>query len=339
MGFQDRDYYRDPYSPPTYRKERSAIFYIIMLNVIIWILDAITDRQFSAALCLRAADVIEPLNWYRFLTHGFCHATDPMHIIGNMFGLFFLGRAVEARYGRREFTFFYLVAIIIGGFYWAGGNYYSVVANQDSMTAMEKAYALYTPCVGASGGVTAVIILFALNFPKVTVLIWGLLPMPAFALGILIVVMDLMGSQNQNTNIAHSVHLAGAGFALLYYVSRFRFTSIFGHGRPKVQAWDGNYDEPLNRSRNGYGSNGYGNSAYSNYDQNRDYEDDYEDDSYGYAPPSSSAEELRREEEMRQLQKEVDALLRKISMSGMQSLTPSELARLREASQKFRERR
>lgn len=319
MGLQDRDYYRDPYSPPTYRKERSAIFYIIVLNVIIWILDGLTNRQLSTMLCLRAVDVVEPLNWYRFLTHGFCHATDPWHIVGNMLGLFFLGRAVEARYGRREFTFFYLVAIVIGGIYWAGGNYYSVVANQESLTMIEKAYALRTPCVGASGGVTAVIILFALNFPKVTILIWGLLPMPAFALGILIVVMDLMGAQNQNTSVAHSVHLAGAGFALLYYVSKFRFTSIFGHGH--------------RRRHDRYAD------MFDNYNSEDDYEYDYEDDSYGYAPPSSSAEELRREEEMRQLQEEVDVLLRKISTSGMQSLTPAELARLREASQKFKERR
>ncbi len=319
MGLQDRDYYRDPYSPPTYRKERSAIFYIIVLNVIIWILDGLTNRQLSAMLCLRAVDVVEPLNWYRFLTHGFCHATDPWHIVGNMLGLFFLGRAVEARYGRREFTFFYLIAIIIGGIYWAGGNYYSVVANQESLTMIEKVYALRTPCVGASGGVTAVIILFALNFPKVTILIWGLLPMPAFALGILIVVMDLMGAQNQNTSVAHSVHLAGAGFALLYYVSKFRFASIFGHGRRRRQE----------RFRD----------MFDSYNSEDDYEYDYEDDSYGYAPPSSSAEELRREEEMRRLQEEVDVLLRKISTSGMQSLTPAELARLREASQKFKERR
>ncbi len=321
MGFQDRDYYRNTYSEPTCRKERSAIFYIIMLNAIIWILDAFTDRQLSSALCLRAVDVVHPLNWYRFLTYGFCHATDPMHIIGNMFGLFFLGRSVEARYGRREFTFFYLVAVIIGGVYWAGSNYYSVVANQQSMTDMQKAFALFTPCVGASGAATAVIILFALNFPKVTVLIWGLLPLPAFALGILVVVMDLMGSQNQSTNIAHSVHLAGAGFALLYYLSKFRFTSVFGHGRPRVY---NHYQE-----------------MYSNSDleQNYDYENDYEDDSYGYAPPTSSAEEIRRAEELRRLQDEVDVLLRKISTSGMQSLTPAELARLREASQKFKERR
>ncbi|MBO5437654.1 MAG: hypothetical protein J6A23_08325, partial [Thermoguttaceae bacterium] len=110
------------------------------------------------------------------------------------------------------------------------------------------------------------------------------------------------------------------------YVLRIRFCSVFGYGRPKVRRWE----EPFRRPREKY---------EQQYDRGFDYEDDYEDDSYGYAPASKTAEELRLEEENRRLEEEVDRLLKKISQSGMQSLTPQELERLRNASQRFRNRR
>ena len=319
MGFQDRDYYRDSgYQTGSYRQEHSALFYIIVINVVVWLLDSVfMNGQISNWCCLRAIDFPHPTHWYRFLTHGFCHDLNSVwHLLGNMLGLFFLGQAVEALYGKREFLFFYLTSILIGGIYWSGSGYLAAVMHANELTEPQILQMLWTPCVGASGGVTAVVILFAINFPRQMLLIWGIIPMPAFAVGILIVVLDLLGTQNASSNIAHSVHLAGAAFAVLYYLTRFRFCSIFGHGRPRLTP----YNPPRRRE----------------YDDD-DY--DYEDDSYGYASATRSEADLRREEEFRKLEAEVEVLLKKISEHGMQSLTPQELARLREASQIYRTRR
>ncbi len=336
MGFQDRDYYRDSgYQTGSYRQEHSALFYIIVINVVVWLLDSIfLNGLISDWCCLRVADFPHPTHWYRFLTYGFCHdLSSCWHVLGNMLGLFFLGQAVEALYGKREFLFFYLVSILLGGIYYAGSGYLSVdpqirATLSSNMEIFTMPFGMLrtmygdnvainlVPCVGASGGVTAVVILFAINFPRQMLLIWGIIPMPAFAVGILIVVLDLMGTQNASSNIAHSVHLAGAAFAVLYYLTRFRFCSIFGHGRPRIKP----YEPPRRRE----------------YDDD-DY--DYEDDSYGYASASPSDADLRRDEEFRKLEAEVEVLLKKISEQGMQSLTPQELARLREASQIYKTRR
>ena len=80
----------------------------------------------------------------------------------------FLGRSVEERYGKWEFLRFYLVAIVLGGIYWTirtwnGGN---------------------QGMVGASGGVTAVCMLFVFCFPRVEVLMMGVIPIPAWVLGV-----------------------------------------------------------------------------------------------------------------------------------------------------------
>ena len=328
MGLQDRDYYREPaFGSQTAGSTHSVIFYLIVTNVIVWVLDFMfLQGRLTQLFALRTVDFVHPTQWYRFLTYGFCHSADVWHILGNMFSLYFLGRSVESRYGGREFLIFYLFAVVRGGIYWSGTNYWALANAQEQLSQMEFIRGSLASVVGASGAVSAVTILFALNFPRVTVLIWGLIPMPAFLLGILIVVMDLAGARNQETNIAHSVHLAGAAFAVLYYVLRIRFCSVFGYGRPKVRRWE----EPFRRPREKY---------EQQYDRGFDYEDDYEDDSYGYAPASKTAEELRLEEENRRLEEEVDRLLKKISQSGMQSLTPQELERLRNASQRFRNRR
>jgi len=317
MGFQDRDYYRDSgFETGSYRREHSAIFYIIVINVAVWLLDSMfLGGRISYWCCLRAADFSHPTHWYRFLTYGFCHDLGSCwHVLGNMLGLFFLGRALEALYGKREFLFFYLISILLGGIYWAGSGYLTAVMHASELTDIQMFQTLLTPCVGASGGVTAVVILYAINFPKEMLLIWGIIPMPAFLFGILLVVLDLMGVGP--ANIAHSVHLAGVLFAVIYYLLNFRFCSVFGYGRPRVKP----YNPPRTRE----------------YDD--DY-DDYEDDSYGYASATPGEADLRRDEEMRKLEAEVEVLLKKISQYGMQSLTPQELARLKEASQIYRTRR
>lgn len=325
MGFQDRDYYREYSYSSSYSSNQphSTIFKLILLNVVIWLLDVFSNGEISRHLALRTADFVQPLQWYRFLTYAFCHSvSDTWHIIGNMLGLFFLGKTVEARYGGREFLFFYLFSAVVGGIYWSGMNYWQLSAMQDQLTQMQIVKASYVSLVGASGAVTATVILFTMNFPKTVLYIWGILPMPAFVFGILLVLLDLAGSRSQSTNVAHSVHLAGAVFAALYFVLNLRFCSIFGYGRSSASR---KYDALFTNQ--------------SNYDYEDEYEDEDEDDSYGYASASPTREQQMENEEFLRLQAQVETLLKKISEHGMQSLTPEEMQTLRTASQKYREHR
>ncbi len=332
MGFQDRDYYREvpQWSKP--RKEHSALFYIIILNVIIWLCDSYSGGKISGFLALRAVDFPQWTHWYRFLTYGFCHDTSSIwHLFGNMLGLFFLGQYVEMKYGKWEFLCFYLVSILVGGLYWSGTSYVTLLQAREALSPVNLYALAHIPLVGASGGVTAVVILFAFNFPRVTIYIWGILPIPAFLFGILLVGMDLAGAQQSGSNVAHSVHLAGAAFAILYYFSKVRIASLLGLGNRQIR----NYNSG-NRFRFGFGNSSGSGSNGGGY---VDRDDEYEDDSYGYAPASRSEEETRNDQEFQNLQADVERLLKKISEQGMQSLTPAELQRLREASQKYRTRR
>ncbi|MDO5579525.1 MAG: rhomboid family intramembrane serine protease [Planctomycetia bacterium] len=221
MGIYDRDYFREDRSDEnrrgirrrTPRSSLSAVTWIIIINVALYFLNALLTPEnnlITNSLMMKAENFGHPLYWYQILTYGFVQ--DPsnfMHILANMFTLFFLGPPVEQRYGRKEFLIFYLIAIIVGGLIWG----FLHMGGEGAM-------------LGASGAVSATVILFILNYPNMMLYIYGIIPVPAWLLGIGYIVYDTMGAWEGKGNIAHEVHLAGAAFALIYFFSRIRFTAL-----------------------------------------------------------------------------------------------------------------
>jgi membrane associated rhomboid family serine protease len=227
MGFQDRDYNRyEPYDDYGYVNTRrnkgsmSITVRLIIINFVLWLANGLlfTNNSLTDMLAVAPGTLNNPEYWWKFLTSGFVHSPyDFWHIAGNMLGLimfgygvmlglgpngvgFFRGENIENQLGRTEYLVFYLLAIIFSGI----------------------VHALFNPEVGslgASGGVTAIIILYALFYPTKTLLLWGILPLPMWAIGLIIVFTDASGASGVGKGgIAYSAHLAGAGFALLYYL-------------------------------------------------------------------------------------------------------------------------
>src|SRR4029453_1229879 len=121
-----------------------------------------------------------PWQFYRLLTCGFPpDPGDARQMLFNMLGLFFLGRDVEYRYGSREYLAFYLTAIVVAGLVW---------------TIAQIPAGSVGGMLGASGGVVAVVILFALNFPHRTVLFMFFLPMPMWIAALIVVGFNALGA-------------------------------------------------------------------------------------------------------------------------------------------------
>ena len=83
-------------------------------------------------------------------------------------------------------------------------------------------------CIGASGAIAGMVILFALNYPRATILLFFVIPMPAWLAGVLFVGLDMLGAfgGRPGSNIAFSAHLAGAAFAFVYYQQRWNLTRL-----------------------------------------------------------------------------------------------------------------
>jgi membrane associated rhomboid family serine protease len=207
MGIYDREYYHDDRPGLHLRAPRTAVGLLILINVAVYLAAQLFPSLLSGErFGLQVGTLGQPWMWWQFVTYGFMHAPSPTHVLFNMLGLWFLGRDVENRYGSREFLWVYLVLVVAGGVFWTALNKFLGAPNWGH------------PLVGASGAISGVVILYALNFPRNTILLFFVLPMPAWVLGVFLVATDALGAMQQDgSNIAYSVHLVGAGAAALYF--------------------------------------------------------------------------------------------------------------------------
>ncbi len=75
--------------------------------------------------------------------------------------------------------------------------------------------------MGASGAIYAVLLSYAVLFPRSTIFIWGIIPIPAPVLVGLYAVIEIVSQLvNIRSGVAHMTHLAGLVLAWLYYLVR-----------------------------------------------------------------------------------------------------------------------
>ena len=223
MALEDRDYYREADRSggggAAGAALQTVVARLILINGALFLANAFfggQDNQITRALMLHSDAIVHPWMWYQFLTAGFVHDWENLlHIVGNMLGLFVLGRELEQKLGGREFLLFYLASIVFGSVVWSVRNHF--FAGPDASGS----------CLGASGGVTAVIILFCLQNPRAML---GLVPIPAWVFGLLVVATDIFGSSPAalGSRVAYDVHLAGAAFALAYWAFGWSFGKLPG---------------------------------------------------------------------------------------------------------------
>ena len=77
--------------------------------------------------------------------------------------------------------------------------------------------------MGASGGIAAVVILFALNFPYRTILFMFIIPMPMWVFALIIVLIAPGAVNRAGSNVAYTAHLGGAVSHSSLYKGGLRF--------------------------------------------------------------------------------------------------------------------
>jgi membrane associated rhomboid family serine protease len=300
MGIYDREYYRKegPSYLETLIPSGQVCKWLIGINILVFILQLMTkDRGAQLGSVgewfdLDTFKVAHGQVW-RLLTYAFLHSPDTwMHIFFNMLFLWWFGSEIEQLYGSKEFLAFYLVAALIGG-----------------MAFQIQGLVEGSPllCVGASGAVTAVLVLYAFHFPHATILLFFIVPVPIWLFVIFQVGQDafqLLGG-GRSGNVAVAVHLGGAGFAALYFKCHWRILSL-GQG---VQTWRRERAKPKLRV----------------------YHPEEE-----MAVPVTSGSPADLDEH---LDAKLDAVLEKLGRHGRESLTESEREILLRASEIYKKKR
>lgn len=163
--------------------------------------------------------------YYRFISSGFIHK-DHMHLLWNMFSLYFFGTAIE-----REFQAMFGNA---GGLYFLGLYLIAIVVSDLPTFFKHKNNPGYNS-LGASGGVSAVIFAFIIFEPLSDICIYIALCMPGFILGALYIVFSWYQGKRSNDNINHDAHLYGALFGLLFCI--VVAPSSIGNFFEQIQTW------------------------------------------------------------------------------------------------------
>jgi membrane associated rhomboid family serine protease len=241
---------------------------------------------------------------WRLLSYAFLHDTrDILHIVFNMLFLWFFGPDLEELYGRWEFLAFYLVSAFLGGLVFLGTGAIESVRLTGEVNGWPAI------CIGASGAVTAVLVLCAFHYPHKTVLLFFIVPVPLWTLAVIQVIQDSYRAIVGNSNgVAVTVHLAGAGFAAVYFKLHWRLLSLW----PNVRTWQRQRSRPRLR-------------VY------REEEMETPEPVGVAAPPAADLDE--------QLEAKLDAVLAKVARSGQASLTDSERQILLRASEIYKRRR
>jgi len=172
---------------------------LLTANVIMFLLTASMPGAFGALVLVPALVLVRP---WTLVTYMFLHA-GVGHILFNMLSLFFFGPRLEERLGGRRFIALYLVSGLTGAL----------------------ASSLFSPgaaVVGASGAIYGVMLGYARYWPRDTILIWGVLPVPARGLVIGMTALNLwqgLGvARAGGGGIANFAHLGGFLGAWAYLV-------------------------------------------------------------------------------------------------------------------------
>jgi membrane associated rhomboid family serine protease len=135
--------------------------------------------------------------WWRFVTHGWLHA-DYSHLLVNLFMLVQFGPFVES--DLPGFPVLYLGGVVVGAL---------------PAFIKHRNNPLYSS-LGASGAVSAVVLAFAVLRPDAQLLVLLIIPLPAWAVGVLFLAYETWASRKTESRVAHDAHLWGAVFGLAY---------------------------------------------------------------------------------------------------------------------------
>lgn len=230
MGLANRDYFRDEErryggggGSGEFLADTPTVRLIIIVTIVTFLLQLVITTPGQGQLrglgigprqsviddwfALSVPEVMHGQVW-RLVTYAFLHDRGNLwHLVINMLMTWWLGSSLERMYGSREFLWFYLTAATFGG-----------VAHVLWWLAFPSG-----PVTGSSGVAMAILMVYAIHYPRQQIYIMGLVPIELRLFVAIYVLIDLhpvlltLGGEHMMDGIAHIVHLAGLLYGWWYY--------------------------------------------------------------------------------------------------------------------------
>lgn len=174
---------------------------LLVANVAMYLLSAVVPDLVSTLMLIPALVLTRP---WTLVTYMFLHG-GLWHLLFNMLGLYFFGPRLEQEIGGRDFLILYFVSGLTG--------------------ALLSFITPFAAIVGASGAVYGVLMGFARYWPRESLYVWGIIPIEARWLVVIIAGLSLFGGFTGSTDgIAHFAHLGGFAGGYLCLLVRDRTT-------------------------------------------------------------------------------------------------------------------
>jgi membrane associated rhomboid family serine protease len=313
MGIYDRDYYRKDggrfYN--AWAGNAPACRWLIILTLSLLLIQVLTRGVephgrhleptlgwFTKTFAFQGEAIFEGQVW-RLITGAFLPVVWGLPLLGLFFNLLFLwwfGRDVEEMYGTAEFVAYYIGAALIGSL----ATLALVFAGTTGLEPKD-----YVVC--GTGAITSVLVLFALHYPRRTILLFFLLPVPIWIIIAFQVLKDLSDLAGGGKS-AFAAHLGGAAFALFYFQTGVRLTNWLPRRREKAAA--------------------------PRRPQLRVFRDEETAPAEPVTAPVAATPVVDEA-----LEAKVDALLEKVAQHGQESLTEAEREILFRASEAYKKKR
>jgi membrane associated rhomboid family serine protease len=171
---------------------------LLIANVAVYVLQMLRPALVQELAYIPALTLERP---WTLLTYMFLHG-GVGHLFFNMLGLFFFGPRLEYVLGGRKFLLLYGISGLAG----------AVLSLFTSSAAI----------IGASGAVYGVMMAFATLWPHEPIYVWGVFPVSARIMVIILTALSLFGGFGGGDGIAHFAHLGGflGGWAAVRWLTR-----------------------------------------------------------------------------------------------------------------------
>lgn len=303
MGYQDRDYFREEHTPylDLIRSTRVCWGVVIAIALVacLCLFTQDSDKPLQDYLRLDPQAMVTHWQWYRLVTATFV-VDSPWHLLFALVIIWMIGHELEELVGGLEFFMFTLVTAML------------------SNLALTVLYHFISPHQGAIPPALGPIA------PAMAMLAWAValsphrtvnyffVPMPFWIVGFLTIIIDCFFFQQQVSYATRfTAHLLSVGFAVLYAAFDWRLTG-----------WSRWIKQPRLAARRPVSM------AARSVAKERAYQQDAVQEPL---VPTRAVDE--------QLEAKLDAILEKVSLTGMDSLTELEKTTLQRASEVMKRRK
>ncbi|MCK4538229.1 MAG: rhomboid family intramembrane serine protease [Candidatus Krumholzibacteria bacterium] len=175
----------------------SVVSIIIIANVLVFILQMLLFRTpFQAFFALFPRLVFERGFIWQIVTYMFLHG-GMFHLFFNMLIIWMFGSTLEQIWGGRKFLQYYFICGL-------GAALFSFI------------FSFNVPVIGASGAGYGILLAYGILFPHNQIYVWGIFPVRARTLVIVLGGIEFLSGLSGGDGIAHFAHLGGMAAGLIY---------------------------------------------------------------------------------------------------------------------------